>query len=133
MLAVVDTNIWVSAFLSPGGTPAKLLTEFKRGRLALMVCEEIEAEYREVLYRPQFKISVSLLDAFLQRVREESLRVRSLPKIDLSLPDPDDAVFIAVAKAANCPIVTGNARHFPAAAGVEILSPAECIERLFKA
>lgn len=133
MLAVVDTNVWVSAFLSPGGSPAKLLVEFKRRRLALVFCEEIVAEYHEVLHRPQFGLSTTLVNEFLDRVREEGLRIHTLPGIDVPLPDPDDAVFIAVAKAAHCPVITGNARHFPAGAGVEIMSPAECLERLFKA
>ena len=133
MLAVVDTNVWVSAFLSPGGTPAKLLIEWKRRRLVLVVSQEIEAEYREVLHRPQFHLSTALVDEFLDRVREEGLRIHSVSGVGVPLPDPDDAVFIAVAKAVNCPVITGNTRHFPAEAGVEILSPADFMERLLKA
>lgn len=45
MLAVVDTNVWVSAFLTPSGTPGQLLQEVKQGRLMLVYSREIEAEY----------------------------------------------------------------------------------------
>jgi predicted nucleic acid-binding protein len=57
-------------------------------------------------------------------------RITPVPIPLSNLPDPDDAPFIATALAANCPIVTGNARHFPAECGVEILTPAQCLARL---
>lgn len=43
---------------------------------------------------------------------------------------PGDAPFIALARAFGCPVVTGNARHFPPGAGVEVLTPGQCLERL---
>ena len=49
-----------------------------------------------------------------------------------NLPDPDDAPFIAVALATACPIVTGNGRDFPPECGAEILTPAQCLSRLFR-
>jgi hypothetical protein len=30
----------------------------------------------------------------------------------------------------HCPIVTGNARHFPPKAGVDVLTPAQCLGKL---
>lgn len=130
MRLVVDTNVWVSAFLTPGGIPARLLREVKHGRITLVYSQAIETEYREVLFRPKFHINPDLLAEFFARLAEEGLRI-SAPALPLaSLPDPDDAPFIATALAAVCPIVTGNVRHFPAGCGVEILSPAQCLARL---
>lgn len=133
MLAVVDTNVWVSAFLTPGGTASKLLGDVKRRRMILVYSEAVEAEYREVLARPKFNLNPELVAEFLDRLHAEGRRVTSVPPLMLSLPDPADAPFIALARHAGCPIVTGNVRHFPKHAGVEVLTPAECLARIIGA
>jgi putative PIN family toxin of toxin-antitoxin system len=130
MLAIVDTNVWVSAFLTPGGTPGQLLHEVKRGRLTLVYSLQIEAEYREVLSRPKFNINPDFLVEFFSRLEEDGQRVTPASLPLSNLPDPSDAPFIAAALRAGCSIVTGNARHFPADCGAEILSPAQCLARL---
>ena len=48
---VLDTNVLVSAFLNPNGTPAQLLTLVLAGELKLLFDERIMAEYAEVLAR----------------------------------------------------------------------------------
>lgn len=134
MRVVVDTNVWVSAFLTPGGTCARVLRETREGRLTVVLDATIEAEYRAVLARAGFGIGSELLEVFLTRLRDEGLRVSParLGRVRRpeQLPDPDDMPFIAVALAASCPIVTGNARRFPPHYGVEVLSPAQCLERV---
>jgi putative PIN family toxin of toxin-antitoxin system len=130
MRAIIDTNVWVSAFLTPGGTPAQLLNEVKRGRLTLVYSLPIEAEYREVLSQPKFNINPDFLVEFFSRLEEDGQRITPERILVSNLPDPSDAPFIAAALRASCPVVTGNARHFPADCGVEILSPAQCLARL---
>ncbi|MBN2450989.1 MAG: hypothetical protein JXR77_11405 [Lentisphaeria bacterium] len=48
------------------------------------------------------------------------------------LPDPDDAPFVECALALGCTLVTGNVRHYPAAAGKDIvvLTPRVFVEGL---
>jgi putative PIN family toxin of toxin-antitoxin system len=130
MLAVVDTNVWVSAFLTPGGTPGRLLETVKNDQLTPVYSRAIEEEYRTVLSRPKFAIDPVLLDEFFLRLAEHGQRVQSGRYPSASLPDRDDAPFIAAALWAGCPIVTGNARHVPTECGAETLSPAECLARL---
>lgn len=130
MLAVVDTNVWVSAFLTPGGTPGKLLSAVRRRELVLAYSKEIEEEYRHVLRRSHFHFDDALVSEFLNRLQEEGRRISSPALIPQQLPDPSDAPFIAVAKTAACPVVTGNAKHFPARLGIQVLSPAECLQML---
>jgi predicted nucleic acid-binding protein len=133
MLAVVDTNVWVSAFLTPDGTASKLLGDVKHRRLILVYSEAIEAKNREVLARPKFDINPELVAGFLDRLHAEGRRVTSVPPLILSLPDPDDAPIVALARHAGCPIVTGNVRHFPKHAGADVLTPAECLARIIGA
>lgn len=130
MLAVVDTNVWVSAFLTPDGTASKLLDAVKRGRLIPVYSEAIEAEYREVLARQKFNFNPELVAEFLDRLHTAGRRETSVPPLPLALPDPDDAPFIALARYIGCPIITGNTRHFPPETGVEVLGPGACLERI---
>jgi len=133
MRAVVDTNVLVSALLNRDGGPGQVVERIRALALVPVVSPEVLREYAEVLNRNRFRFAPEQVRELLADTQGLAQHVRPASIELAGLPDPDDAVFIAVAKAANCPIVTGNARHFPAAAGVEILSPAECIERLFKA
>jgi putative PIN family toxin of toxin-antitoxin system len=130
LIAVVDTNVWVSAFLSPQGTPAKLLHAFAQGTLLAVYSAEIEAEYRGVLYRTRLNISPELLAEFMDTLTDSGHIIRPLPFDAGNLPDIGDAPFIATALTAMCPVITGNGKHFPPETGVETLSPAEALVRL---
>ncbi len=130
MLAVVDTNVWVSAFLTPGGNPAQILAAFRAGRLFPAYSSDIEDEYLEVLSRPKFRLDAGLVAAFLRRIRAEGRLVQDIPPLSIALPDPDDAPFLALACHLMCPLVTGNPRHFPPVAGVDLLSPVDCLKRI---
>ena len=63
-------------------------------------------------------------------LRNEGLRVIPLGEERILLPDPDDYPFVAAARAALCPVVTGNLRHTPSAAGVRAISPARFLAQL---
>ena len=133
MRAVIDTNVLVSALINPKGTPARLVNEIRTLTLTPVVSQAVLEEYGEVLRRPQFNFPLTIVNELLDDMVALALHIRPDAVLPASLPDPDDAPFIAVARTAACPIVTGNARHFPAKYGVEILSPAECLQRLFTA
>lgn len=128
MLAVVDTNVWVSAFLTPGGTPAKLLTAMYAGHLRPMLSEAVESEYRSVLKRAKFSIQTQVLVDFFHDLRTLGQYADPVPPLDIDLPDPSDAPFIALARHVGCPVITGNVKHFPARAGVAVLTPAQWVE-----
>ena len=67
-----------------------------------------------------------------KRAPDAAGRVRYERDRPHDIPDPKDAVFLALAKAAVGWLVTGNLKHFPRAArhGVVVHSPAEYLERL---
>ena len=131
LLAVVDTNVWVSAFLTPQGTSAKLLDAFSKGLLPVYSAE-IEDEYRDVLYRQKLNISRNILAEFMLMLTDSGRLITPFVIDITDLPDPDDAPFIAAGVYATCPVITGNAKHFPLETGIEILSPAEALVRLQK-
>ena len=48
MRLILDTNILLSALLSPAGAPAKLLDAWERKTVTLVACDALIAELRDV-------------------------------------------------------------------------------------
>ena len=127
--AVVDTNVLVSALLKRGSYPDKVAQAVRRGQLQPVVCTEIVAEYVDVLRRPKLGLpqhdALELLESFAAQAQW----VRITPYLAaLNLPDPGDWPFVATALAAECPVITGNTRHFPARLGLEIMTARQWAE-----
>ena len=55
LIIAVDTNIWVSAFLTPHGFPARLKLAWQVNRFDVVVSAELLAELAQVLERPRLK------------------------------------------------------------------------------
>ncbi|GHU65712.1 hypothetical protein AGMMS49983_13900 [Clostridia bacterium] len=53
IIVVLDTNILVSALLSPLGNPAKIYRMFLTENLKVAYSSEIISEYKDVLFRPR--------------------------------------------------------------------------------
>jgi putative PIN family toxin of toxin-antitoxin system len=110
--AVLDTNILVSALLSPLGNPAKIYRMFLTGSLDLVISVGIFEEYEAVLHRPQLKIPTVDADKVLAAIRQHAETVYPTPS-DAAMPDEDDRVFFDTAKTSGVYLVTGNTKHFP--------------------
>lgn len=130
MRAVIDTNILVSALLHPDSLPAAVMRQVASLTLQPVACREIMAEYRAVLPRRRLRLRPDDVADVLSLLEAQALWV-DLPAYDGSppLPDPTDWPFIACALAAGCPVVTGNAKHFPARLGVRIMTAREWVGR----
>ena len=113
MRIVLDTNVLVSALLSPHGPPARLLDLILAGKVRLLVDDRILDEYREVLLRPRFGFDPDDVATLLSFFETAAERVLAGPP-PLVLSDPDDLPFAETAVAGNADaLVTGNPRHFP--------------------
>ncbi|MCL2830380.1 MAG: putative toxin-antitoxin system toxin component, PIN family [Betaproteobacteria bacterium] len=119
---VLDTNILVSALLSPLGKPAKIYKMFLAGTLDLVISVEIFAEYQEVLRRPRLKIPAADLETVLAAIGQYGEMIAPLPGSDAMI-DEDDRIFYDAAKSAGAYLVTGNTKHYPGEAF--IFTPAE--------
>lgn len=133
MRIVLDTNILVSALLSPHG-PGRVLDLLLAGQLVLLTDDRILGEYDEVLARPKFGFSADDVAEVLNYCRTTSERVLA-PPLDVSLPDHGDLPFLEVAMTGEADaLVTGNTRHFVPVGGthsVAIVSPAELLQQLY--
>jgi putative PIN family toxin of toxin-antitoxin system len=75
--AVLDTNVLVSALITPDGASARLLLEFRAGAFELIVLRTLLTELRDVLGRPKFERCVSApeVDAYVELIGRESILV----------------------------------------------------------
>lgn len=130
MRIVLDTNVLLSAVLTPQGVPAQVLMLTLAGELTLLFDERVLEEYREVLSRPRFEIPPAKADEILRQLEADGERVAAAP-VELTLPDPDDRAFVEVALSGHADaLVTGNTRHFPPDLGIVVLSPRALLERI---
>ena len=129
--AVVDTNILVSALLTPSGPPGAVAQAIRHGLLQPMVCAEIIEEYVDVLHRPRLALPPHDVDELIALLGAQAQWVRITPYLtELKLPDPGDWPFIATALAGECPVITGNAKHFPKRVGVMVMTAREWVVRV---
>jgi putative PIN family toxin of toxin-antitoxin system len=131
-LAVLDTNVIVYAGIRKDGASAKLIIDWVlEGQVIAVLSSGIVAEYREVMQREKFS-RYDFPPLWLEFLIEEGLRLEEPDPWPHMLPDAKDAPFLALAHAAGAVLVTGNLKHFSAAArkGVTVLSPAEYLVQL---
>lgn len=127
MRTVLDTNIMVSAILTPGGPAHQVIHLVFRGDLQLCIDRRIVSEYQEVLTRGKFSFSSRLVKEFLESLLAEAQEVLCEP-LPGRLPDESDRAFIETAVAGRAGVlVTGNLKHFRIARkfGIVVKSPSD--------
>jgi len=132
MKIVLDTNVLVSALLTPYGPAARVLDAVLVGRLILVFDDRILGEYEEVLGRSRFGFGSQDVQTLLDFFRAEGLKVVAAP-LEVELPDPDDLMFVEVALAGGADaFVTGNKKHFPVeiCSGIPVVSSVEVFSLL---
>ena len=110
MRIILDTNILISALLSPLGAPAKLLDAWERKAFTLVASGALIAELRDVTGRPPFRASLrpSAAELLAAGLRDFSFYCRDLPSGPLA-PDPKDSYLLAMAEASQAEfLVTGD-------------------------
>jgi putative PIN family toxin of toxin-antitoxin system len=130
-----DTNILVSATISGRGAAAEILDAWRRGEIDLVLCEEIVAEFEDVLRRPRIQqhyrgITAETIAASAAALRRYSVLVDVSAVAQVIAEDPDDDIVLACA-------VTGMASHIVTRdahllglrdyQGIQILPPAELL------
>ncbi len=108
-LIVIDTNVLLSAALSPDGTASKALDKaYKQFKIAQS--EETYQELKTRIYKPKFNkyISDEERQDFLKVVKKYSQFIEIKTQIDICR-DPDDNKFLELAKDANAEfLITGD-------------------------
>lgn len=128
---VFDTNVYISAILTPGKA-REVLDLARKGEISLVASEAILAELERVL-RLKVRCSASEIALILKAIRDISVFVS--PATGLSVVAHDDAdnrILETAIEGGADHIVSGDRRHLLPLRefrGVKILSPAESLER----
>ena len=132
---VLDTNVLVSALISPFGNEAQALDVVQKDRIIPCISPRILTEYAAVLARPKFGFGRDEIDGLIELLKTKGLLFEPTPAPGVS-PDSGDDDFIACALEAHAEfIVTGNKRHFPteACGRARVVSAREMMELLKQA
>ncbi|MBO4579225.1 MAG: putative toxin-antitoxin system toxin component, PIN family [Clostridiales bacterium] len=114
--AVIDTNVLVSAMLKWSSVPGTIIEFAFRGIIIPVLNDKIVKEYRSVLLRERFHLTSDIVDDVIRALEEQGEFIDP-EHINITLPDPDDAIFYEVVmekrKTNDSFLVTGNIKHFP--------------------
>jgi putative PIN family toxin of toxin-antitoxin system len=111
--AVLDSNILISALLSPPGAPARLVAHWLAGEFELVVSERLLTELERALAYPKLRARISADDAtaFVEFLRESAdIAADPTEAHPAGSPDPGDDYLIALAAASKAVLVSGD-RH----------------------
>jgi hypothetical protein len=137
MRLILDTNILISALLSPLGAPAQLLDACERKRFTFVARDALIAELRVVAGRPSFRarLRASVAELLAAGLRDFSCFCRDLPSGSVA-PDPKDSFLLALAEASQSEfLVTGDKKllSLKQHRSARIVTPAAMIEILLEA
>jgi putative PIN family toxin of toxin-antitoxin system len=127
---VIDTNVVVSALMTPTGHSAKIISLIYEGKLILDVCDDIVSEYTDVLSRPSFYFPGDLIKEWLNLVTDKGYFVK-FGQSEIEMIDESDRVFYDLAVAAKATQITGNLKHFPPENF--IMNPADFLKMMHEA
>jgi uncharacterized protein len=142
MRAVIDTGVFVSAFIRSQGTPGSVLRALRNGKFTAIYTTDVLVEIIDVLGRNKFREKYHILPddisalVNLIRLRGELVipdkPIATLPNLTLCR-DPKDVKFLIAALAgnANC-VVSGDADLLDLGSfeRIPILRPAEFLARI---
>jgi putative PIN family toxin of toxin-antitoxin system len=110
---VLDTNIIVSALLSPQGLPAKLLNLVLNKKLTMVYDNSIFVKYLEVLNRDKFMLDKELVNLIIDFISKEGEYIIAEFQ-DVQFIDEGDKIFYEVYEGGDVDyLITGNKKHFP--------------------
>jgi putative PIN family toxin of toxin-antitoxin system len=128
MNVVIDTNVLVSAALSPTGNPAKIIALISgKKEIRVYYSMDILAEYKDVLSRPKLNISAETQIRILNAIIKTGIPIEPIAGT-IPLVDEADRVFYDAAKESETILITGNAKHYPAEDF--IMTPSRFLDRL---
>jgi putative PIN family toxin of toxin-antitoxin system len=100
MRVVIDTNIWVSAFLTNRGHSARLIEAFRAGDFEVVVSEPLLHELGTVLRRPRlmnkYYYDETAITEYIALIKEQSIWVDILGTLNLCR-DPRDNFLLETA------------------------------------
>ena len=130
MIVVLDSNVIISALLSPKGAPVDIISRWEAGELDVVTSAPLIAELKRALQygriRKQLKRPRKMVTALVNRLEAVATVVGPAPSLDVIEEDPADNRVLECALAGQAAyIVTGDAHllNLKTYQGIVILSP----------
>lgn len=131
---VIDTNILVSAILTPKGNPAKILKLILEGKLYLIISPAILEETRQVFNYPRLvklmkknKITLDEVYGFLDKLSRVAVITPGQLDIDVIQDDPSDNKVLACGQEGEADFIISGDHHLTdlkTFQGIKIVNPA---------
>ena len=100
VVALVDTNVWISALINPRGHPARLKDAWLDNKFQIVVSVALLDELADVLSRPRicdkYHLKTEDIKEFLRLIAEKSITVTTTGTLHLCR-DPDDDLMLETA------------------------------------
>jgi putative PIN family toxin of toxin-antitoxin system len=132
MRVVLDTNIAVSAYITPGGNAFQILSYWDQHIFELVISEPILEEYQRALKYDRTRRYHQLTDQQISQIIEDfrSLATMTAPKhkLDVIKDDSADNMFLECALAGQAELIVSGDKHLKDLGeyqGIRILSAAE--------
>jgi putative PIN family toxin of toxin-antitoxin system len=128
--AVLDTNVYVSAVIAPGGTSARVVGQIRTGDLEAIVSPGLLDELEIVLRRDKFRryCGLELVEDFLAMLRAQASVVPDPTEpAPLRSPDPKDDYLLALAFHQKAMLVSGDSHLLELSGGAPIIMPADLL------
>lgn len=113
--AVIDTNVLVSALLSPKNDSAtvQVIEKVLKREITILYSDEILNEYTDVLNRKKFNFSKATVDYLIDAIKTFGI-LKNPSDSEIILPDMKDVPFYKIIlEDEESYLVTGNIKHFP--------------------
>ena len=131
---LADTNVLISALISPHGSPALLLERLRDGAFELIVSPKLLNELLGVLTRRKFRSYVTPLEArrYVVWLRHVGLLIPDPDVASVSTPDPADDFLVAVARAGKATAIVSGDRHLTKLPELDppVFTPGAALRRL---
>jgi putative PIN family toxin of toxin-antitoxin system len=112
MLILLDSNVFISALLSPGGRPAQIVDQWRDGRFHLLTCQDQIDEIRNACRVPKFRerLQPHHIGTMLNNLYSATVWPTPLARIH-EAADPTDSYLLDLMEAAQPDYaVTGDKR-----------------------
>ncbi|MCU0479072.1 MAG: putative toxin-antitoxin system toxin component, PIN family [Chloroflexi bacterium] len=131
MRAILDTNVLISAYVFPGGTPEAVYRLALEGQLEVGTTRTLLAELGRVLGQ-KFDWMPDQVEAAVAQVARIAAVVEPGETVRVVTADPADDRVLEAARAFGADVIVSGDRHLldlGTWSGIEIISPAELIAR----
>lgn len=125
MIVVLDTNLIISALLSPQGTSAKIINRWEAGKFDVAVSDPLLDELERALGYE--RINKYFRGTFIMHLREIAILVKPQISLEVITEDPDDNRLLECAVTSGSSYIISGDQHLldlKEYQGIQILSPA---------